>query len=216
MLEIFRKNHRLLSLRHSLKLTFTLFIVLLGLRSYADDAILVVGDSLSAAYNLPSEQGWVHLLSERLKTEQHNYQVINASISGATTSAGLSILPAALTKHQPTIVILGLGGNDGLQGKPLPHIRKQLQKLIELSQNADAKVLLLGIRIPPNLGSKYAEPFFAQYESLSETYETALVPFLLEGIATNSELMMRDGIHPNAEAQALVLDNVWQQLEPLL
>lgn len=178
--------------------------------------ILVLGDSLSAGYGMSERQGWVHLLQQRINEQALDFEVVNASVSGATTSAGLRILPSALSTHQPTFVILELGGNDGLQGKPLAYIKKQLSRLITLSQNSGAKVMITGIRIPPNLGSAYTEPFFAQYAALAQEFDTALVPFLLEGVAENPENMQADGIHPKAEAQATILENVWQELGKIL
>lgn len=179
-------------------------------------SILVLGDSLSAAYNMAPEQGWVYLLQQRVQRENLPIKVINASVSGATTAAGLQILPAALSKHTPQIVVLELGANDGLQGKPLNYIRANLQRLIQLCKNAGAEVLLLGVRIPPNYGDAYALPFFNQYAELADQYELAYLPFFLEGVAGQPDLMMADGLHPRAEAQALILENVWPSLAPLL
>lgn len=182
--------------------------------------ILVVGDSLSAAHNLAAEQGWVALLQERLASPQHNgfqqYQVVNASVGGATTSAALQRLPSLLAEYSPAVVVLEIGGNDGLQGKPVPYITRNLETLIKLSKQHAAKVVLTGIRIPPNLGQRYTEPFFNQYAALAEKYQLALVPFLLEGVATKPELMQADRIHPTAEAQPIILDNLWPILQPLL
>lgn len=179
-------------------------------------SILVLGDSLSAAYNLPSESGWVALVDRKAKDAGYGLNFVNASISGATTAAGLQLLPSLLSEHQPRIVILELGANDGLQGKPLGYIRQNLVRLIQLSKSSGSEVLLLGIRIPPNFGDAYALPFFAQYAELSEEYDTALVPFLLEGVAGNRALMMEDGLHPRAAGQVIISDTVWQVLEPLL
>lgn len=178
--------------------------------------VLVVGDSLSAAYKLSSSQGWVHLLSERISQQKFVASVVNASVSGATTAAGLQILPAALESHKPSIVVLELGANDGLQGKPVSYITRNLRKLIETSQNSGAKVILVGIRLPPNFGPKYTEPFFEQYAALAEEYQLPLVPFLLGGVAGHPDYMMPDGLHPNAAGQPIVLENVWPLIEPLL
>lgn len=178
--------------------------------------ILVMGDSLSAAYKLPVEDGWVYHLQTRLKQQNRDVEVINASVSGATTAAGLQILPDALLVHKPDIVILELGANDGLQGKPVPYITKNLSKLIEIVKADGAKILIVGIKLPPNFGRRYTQPFFAQYEALAQTYQLPLVPFLLEGVAGNRELMQRDGLHPTAEGQPLVLENVWSVLKTLL
>jgi len=182
--------------------------------------ILILGDSLSAAYGIPIEQSWVTLLSQTLEKQfsktNYNYQVRNASISGETTDGGLRSLPALLKKYQPKIVIIELGANDGLRGFPLKTIEQNLSSLIELSQANHAKVLLTGIHIPPNYGQRYATAFHNTFSRLAKRYQTALVPFLLEGIATNSSLMQEDRLHPRAEAQASIKNIVWQQLGPLL
>ncbi len=178
--------------------------------------ILVMGDSLSAAYKLPVEDGWVYHLQARLQQQEWDVEVVNASVSGATTAAGLQILPDALLVHKPDIVILELGANDGLQGKPIPYITKNLSKLIETVKAGGAKILIVGIKLPPNFGRRYTQPFFAQYEALSQTYQLPLVPFLLEGVAGDRELMQNDGLHPTAEGQPLVLENVWPVLQTLL
>ncbi|MFL0800666.1 MAG: arylesterase [Agarilytica sp.] len=178
--------------------------------------ILILGDSLSAAYKLAAEEGWVHLLQERLDRDGLPFSVVNASVSGATTAAGLQILPNALSAHEPAFVLIELGANDGLQGKPVPYISRNLSSLITQSQEAGAKVVLLGIQLPPNFGSRYTQPFFAQYAALAKEFGLPLVPFLLEGVAGNADLMMRDGLHPQAKAQSLVFENVWPVLSPLL
>lgn len=182
--------------------------------------ILVVGDSLSAAYNLAEKEGWVHLLNQRLGGSEDpvlsRYRVVNASVGGATSSAALQRLPALLAAHTPDIVILEIGGNDGLQGKPVPYITRNLEQLIVLSRQAGAQVLLTGIRLPPNFGQRYTDPFFNQYAQLAEKYQLPLVPFLLEGVAGNDALMQQDRIHPTAEAQSRILDNVWPILQKLL
>lgn len=201
------------------------FCVFVSLDTLAEDGsfagsevkIVVMGDSLSAAYYIPLESGWVSLLDQRLQ-KKGNLQVklINSSISGATTAAGLQTLPALLRNEKPQLVILEMGGNDGLQGKPISLITKNLEKLILHARAADAEVLLIGMRLPPNLGSRYTEPFFQQYAQLAEKYHLAYVPFLLEGVAGNAKLMQEDGVHPTEHAQALLLDNVWPTLEKLL
>ncbi len=203
---------------------FALSAALFSPVSTAEDQknILVLGDSLSAAYNMASEQGWVALLQARIRELSESQDdielmnVINASVSGATTAAGLQILPSALTQHQPDIVILGLGANDGLQGKPLNYIRRNLERLIQLCKNSHVKVILLGQRIPPNYGDAYALPFYEQFADLAQSHELAYVPFLLDGVAGHDQLMMSDGLHPKPEAQRRVLDNVWPALRPLL
>lgn len=177
---------------------------------------MVFGDSLSAAYGLEPDQGWVTLLAERLHNRDYPASVANASVSGETTIGGLQRLPAALQAHQPDLVILELGGNDGLRGLPVPQMRSNLQQMIELSQASGAEVLLVGIQIPPNYGPRYTEPFYAQYQELAEQYDLPLLPFLLEGIAENPALMQNDGVHPIADAQIMILDNIWPVLSPML
>ena len=178
--------------------------------------VLVFGDSLSAAYRMDEEQGWVALLQQRVDTNGLDWQVQNASVSGETTSGGLARLPAVLDSTQPDIVILELGGNDGLRGLPVPTIRANLQQMIELSQQAGARVMLVGIQIPPNYGPRYTQPFYDQYQELADQYDTTLIPFLLDGIADQPELMQDDGIHPRAEAQGMIVDIVWPVLLPML
>jgi acyl-CoA thioesterase-1 len=178
--------------------------------------VLVVGDSLSAAYGMEAGRGWVALLQGRIAERGLPHQVVNASISGDTTRGGVSRLPAALERHRPALVVLELGGNDGLRGVPLAETEANLAALIERAQVAGAGVLLAGIQIPPNYGPAYTERFRRIYPSLAERYRVALVPFLLEGVAGEGALMQEDGIHPRAEAQGRILDNVWAELEPLL
>ena len=180
------------------------------------NTILVLGDSLSAAYGIPTEQGWVSLLQKQLDERKSPYQIINASISGETTDGGLRALPALLQRHQPDIVLLELGANDGLRGFPLSTIETNLTKLIQLAHKSDAQVLLIGMRIPPNYGARYAEGFFQLYPKLAQQYQTALLPFLLDGIAIHSELMQDDRLHPKAKAQSLIKDRVLHALESLL
>ncbi|MGQ7289384.1 arylesterase [Vreelandella venusta] len=175
--------------------------------------LLVMGDSLSAAYGIEQEMGWVTLLAERLEDEA---DVINASISGETTSGGAQRLASIIGQQQPDIVLLELGGNDGLRGLPPTQMRSNLASMIEQSQQAGADVLLLGIDIPPNYGQAYRDAFTGVFHSLADEYDVPLVPFLLEDVALNTELMQDDGIHPTAAAQPLILDNVWPALEPLL
>jgi len=155
-------------------------------------------------------------LQEQLKHEELDYHVVNGSVSGETTAGGLARLPAVLNTSKPDLVLLELGGNDGLRGLPVRTIRQNLRQMIELSQAAGARVLLIGIQIPPNYGPRYTEPFYDQYEELAREYGLTLIPFLLEGIAENSTLMQDDGIHPTAEAQPMIVDNVWPVLIDLL
>ncbi|MCA0975318.1 arylesterase [Halomonas denitrificans] len=179
----------------------------------APPTLLVVGDSLSAAYGIEREEGWVALLAQRL---DQRADVVNASISGETTSGGATRLPELLRQHDPDLVLLELGGNDGLRGLPPAQMSANLESMIERSQQSGAEVLLLGIDIPPNYGDAYREAFTGVFRELSQRHQVPLVPFLLEGVALTPELMQDDGIHPTAEAQPIMLDNVWPALSPLL
>lgn len=185
-------------------------------RGDEDKTVLVFGDSLSASYGIEEEQGWVNLLSEKLRQAQSPYSVINASVSGETSTGGLSRLPAALAEFQPSVVILELGGNDGLRGLPLATLQSNLEEMVSLSQRAGAKVLLAGIQIPPNYGPRYTEPFYALFGDIAESEQLPFVPFLIDGIPQQPELMQNDGVHPRAEAQHMILDNVWPVLAPML
>jgi acyl-CoA thioesterase-1 len=179
--------------------------------------ILVFGDSLSAGFGLTRvEQGWAALLQTRLKGQDYGYQVVNASVSGETTAGGLARLPRALMLHQPKIVILELGGNDGLRGLPIAQMRANLGRMIDLASASGAKVLLLGIRMPPNYGPEYTEQFRSCYSDLARDKKLPLVPFLLNDIAQFPDLMQADGIHPNELGQPKLLANVWPSLKPLL
>ena len=178
--------------------------------------ILVVGDSLSAGYGLSAGEGWVDLLTKKLAREKIAAQVINASISGETTTGGLSRLPAALKLHKPSMVIIELGANDGLQGLPLTQTRKNLLQMIQLSKAGKAKVLLIGIQIPPNYGKTYTQGFAANYTELAKQEKTALLPFLLAPIATDRKYFQADQKHPTAAGQIKVRDHVWPVLKPLL
>lgn len=178
--------------------------------------ILIVGDSLSAGYGLKVEEGWVSLLQRRLDAEGYGYRLVNASVSGETTGGGLARLPRALDRHRPEIVVIALGGNDGLRGLPVTELRGNLRSMLQLSRAAGAGVVLAGIRIPSNYGPQYTEKFFAVYAELARAEGVALVPFLLEGIALREDLFQDDGIHPSAAAQPRLLDNLWPALKPLL
>jgi acyl-CoA thioesterase I len=178
--------------------------------------ILVFGDSLSAALGIRPEQGWVALLVQRLQTQGYGYQVVNASVSGETSAGGLERLPRSLQLHAPDIVILELGANDGLRGLPVNVMRDNLARMVQLSQAAGARVLLVGIRIPPNYGPRYTAEFERVFPDLANQYHLPLVPFLLEKVALVPDLMQADGMHPNARGEAPVLDTVWPYLEPLL
>jgi len=174
--------------------------------------LLVLGDSLSAAYGIPRELGWVALLQQKLP----NFHVVNAGISGDTTDNGVARLPALLQKHQPAVVVIELGGNDGLRGFQIQRIRDNLAQLVLLCQHANAKVLLVGMKIPPNYGLHYTSDFYENYTETARKYSVPLVPFILQGVATRPELMQDDGIHPRAEAQPKLLENIWPYLQPLL
>jgi acyl-CoA thioesterase-1 len=178
--------------------------------------ILVLGDSLSAAYGLPREKGWVTLLEERLSARKFNYRVVNASISGETSAGGASRIEALLRQHRPQILILALGANDGLRGLPIEQLETNLEVIIRAARRSDTKVLLAGMHLPPNFGPAYTRRFTAVYAELARRHRTAFVPFLLEGFADRPEYFLADGIHPNAAAQPLILDRVWQALAPLL
>jgi len=183
----------------------------------AEGAILVVGDSLSSGYGLPDEQqSWVALLERRLAELGYGHEVINASISGDTTAGGLARLPALLEQHDPVIVILELGGNDGLRGLPVATMRGHLEQMIRLAKDGGAKVLLTGIKMPPNYGPAYTQAFERVYPELAAAHDVPLVSFLLEGVALDRSLMQADGVHPNVAGHAVMFENVWDVLEDLL
>jgi acyl-CoA thioesterase-1 len=182
----------------------------------AQPVVLIVGDSLSAGYGLAIHENWPSLLQDRLAASGYPHRVVNASISGDTTSGGLARLPGALERNSPSVVLIGLGGNDGLRAIPIAEIRRNLSRMIQLSENAGAAVLLAGIHIPPNYGPAYTQAFHNIYHELAEEYGVGLVPFILDGVALDPELMQDDGIHPTAAAQPVIIDNVWPALEPLL
>ncbi|SFW31792.1 acyl-CoA thioesterase-1 [Pseudomonas sp. NFACC19-2] len=178
--------------------------------------LLVVGDSISAAFGLDSRQGWVALLEKRLEEEGFEHSVVNASISGDTSAGGAARLSALLAEHKPELVIIELGGNDGLRGQPPAQLQQNLASMVEKSQQAGAKVLILGMRLPPNYGARYTTAFAEVFSKVAEESGSALVPFVLEGIGGVPSMMQPDGIHPTAEAQPVLLDNVWPTLKPLL
>ena len=178
--------------------------------------VLVLGDSLSAAHNIRVEDGWVHLLDARLGEMVPKWTVINASISGETSLSGRNRLRALLKKYHPAVVVIELGANDGLRGLPLPALHDNLAAMIDMAQQASARVLLLGIELPVNYGPQYRDGLRAIYAGLARTRHVALVPFLLDGIALDPALMQDDGLHPVASAEPRVLDIVWKQLQPLL
>jgi acyl-CoA thioesterase-1 len=197
--------------RFLLLITLTLTASLVNAKT-----ILVMGDSLSAAYNMPAKQGWVALLDKRLEQASHSHRIINASISGDTTSGGLARLPQALQSYQPDIVILALGANDGLRALPLANMKQNLTEMINLTELQGSQVLLAGMQLPPNYGPYYTNRFKAIYQELAAQHAIPLVPFFLEDVGGVDALIQSDGLHPNAKAQSIILDNVWTHLEPLL
>jgi acyl-CoA thioesterase-1 len=174
-----------------------------------------MGDSLSAGYGIKLEEGWVNLLQQEL-AKKKQAKIVNASVSGETSSGGLARLPALLNQHKPNIVIIELGGNDGLRGQPIKILQENLQTMINLSQTSGAKIILIGMQIPTNYGARYTTQFKGTYGMLAEKNKITLVPFLLEGVATHSELIQNDGIHPTAAAQPLIVKNVLPILLPLI
>jgi acyl-CoA thioesterase-1 len=178
--------------------------------------ILVYGDSLSAAYGISQDRGWVSLLEARLKGEKRNYSVANASISGETTSGGVSRFKQVLESHKPAITIIELGANDGLRGLPVAQMRKNLDTMIAQARAAGSKVLLVGVKMPPNYGPDYNRAFEAAYLELAREHKTALVPFFFEGFADKREFYQQDNLHPTAAAQPILLENVWKALKPML
>ena len=195
-----------------------LILIFTGLPANADaPTILVFGDSISAGYGLAHvEQGWVGMLRAKLKDEGYGYQVVNASVTGETTAGGLARLPRALALHRPQVVILELGGNDGLRALPIDQMRSNLGRMVDLSVDSGAQVLVLGMRIPPNYGPEFTEKFFAVFADVARDKKARLVPFLLNDIALSPNLMQADGVHPNELGQPKLLDNVWPGLRPLL
>lgn len=178
--------------------------------------VLVWGDSLSAGYGLRAQQSWPSLLGERISAARLPHKVVNASISGETTAGGLARLPAALETHKPSVVVIELGANDGLRGLPVRAMAANLQAMIDASRKAEAQVLLVGMRMPPNYGPDYTTRFEASFRDLAKANRLRLVPFMMEGFADQRHYFQADGIHPVAEAQPLILDTIWRELKPLL
>ncbi|MEZ7923373.1 MAG: arylesterase [Acinetobacter towneri] len=179
--------------------------------------IMIVGDSLSAGYGIQPQQGWVHLLQKRLEQQYpKQHKVVNASVSGETTSGALARLPKLLQTHRPDVVVIELGGNDGLRGQPPQMIQKNLANLIQHSQKAKAKVVIFGMKMPPNYGSAYSKAFENNYKVVSQQYKVKLLPFFMEGIAGNKQLMQKDLIHPNAKAQPILLNNAYPYIKGAL
>jgi acyl-CoA thioesterase-1 len=182
----------------------------------AAPTILVYGDSLSAAYGIPRESGWVALLAQRLQADKSAYQIVNASVSGETSAGGLTRLPALLAAHRPQLTLLELGANDGLRGLPLAQTARNLESMITLAEKQGGRVLLVGMQLPPNYGPAYASQFQSLFTQVAKKKNVRLVPFLLAGLGTQAESFQADGLHPTAQAQPVLLDNVWRQLEPML
>jgi acyl-CoA thioesterase-1 len=178
--------------------------------------LLVFGDSLSAGYGIDASAGWVSLLDKRLRAEGYGYRVVNASVSGETTTGGLSRLPRALAVHRPALVILELGANDGLRGLPLTTTRANLEQMLQACQRAGVRVLLLGMKMPPNYGPRYTTGYERLFSDLARIYRVPMLPFFLDGVALNPTLIQADGLHPTAAAQPRLLQNVWTALAPLL
>jgi acyl-CoA thioesterase-1 len=190
--------------------------LLLITQQAAAQTLLVVGDSISAGLGLDTSQGWVNLLDKRLKEQGFDYRVVNASISGDTTAGGLARLPALLSEQKPKLVVIELGGNDGLRGMAPAQLQQNLSGMVEQSQKAGAKVILLGMRLPPNYGQRYTDAFAKVFDSVADEQKIPLVPFFLEGVGGVQDMMQADGIHPAVAAQPKLLDNVWPTLKPLL
>lgn len=182
----------------------------------AAPAILVFGDSLSAAYGIRQQDGWVTLLQQRLQQQRLDYTVVNASISGETSSGGAARIAATLSTHKPAIVIVELGANDGLRGLPLKQMADNLGAIVRAAQKTGGQVLLIGMRLPPNYGPQYTQEYEKAFADLARRHKTAFVPFLLEAIAAKREYTQDDNLHPTAAAQPLILETVWKGLAPLL
>jgi len=197
------------------KLLITLALLGCGL-AHASPTLLVFGDSLSAAYGIGQQAGWVALLQERLRQKRLDYTVVNASVSGETTSGGAARIGAALATYQPAIVVVALGANDGLRGLPLGQMRRNLAVILTAAQKSGSRVLLVGMKMPPNYGPKYTQDFEQAYIALARQFKCTLAPFLLEGVTGKRELFLDDNLHPTAQAQPVILENVWKQLAPML
>ena len=192
-----------------------IFLVM-PMRSVFANTILVIGDSISSAYGMPVNQGWVALLQQRLRSEQLPYEVVNLSISGDTSANALNRLPQTLEQHQPRILLLEIGGNDGLRGLSLAQMQQNIESMIGLASSKEIRVMLLGIQLPPNYGSHYTNQFNDIYRQLAEQHQITLLPSIVNGIGDDPRLMQADGIHPNAQAQPMMLELVWPKLLELL
>lgn len=224
MIDYMTRSQIKANLRHSVTVVFGLCLYFFSCISISQthastQRLLVMGDSLSAAFNIPLEKSWVSLLEKRLSAsgDSNAWEVINASISGETSSGGLARLPDLLRTHEPDIVILELGANDGLQARPTRQIKANLQRMLTVISDSGAKSILIGMQIPDNYGPIYQRSFMTVFSELAaDNSQTVLVPFLLENVATRKELMQADGLHPRADAQPLILNNIWPVLEPLV
>ena len=192
------------------------FLCLLCKSAYTSEKILIFGDSLSSGYGISIEDSWPELLTKKIKKRKSILSVINRSISGETTSGGIRRLPKLLSKISPHIVIIELGANDALRGLPLSQTKKNLKKMVELSKRNGAKPLIIGMRIPPNYGKAYSEKFFNIFKQVAYEKKIAIVPFMFEGFAENRDYFLADQIHPNEKAQRKILENIWEELEPLI
>ncbi|CAA9891307.1 multifunctional acyl-CoA thioesterase I and protease I and lysophospholipase L1 [Candidatus Methylobacter favarea] len=198
-----------------IRLFFAVIIALMSMTVMAK-SIVVLGDSISAEYGIEVGRGWVSLVQNKLKEKNSGYAVHNESISGDTTAGGLARIDKVLARHQPEIVLLELGGNDGLRGIPPKVMKNNLAEIVRRAQKADAKVLLLAMKIPPNYGKRYVDMFYDVYPQLSAELDIPYIPFILEDVALIKELMQQDGLHPNLKAQQIIADKVWPHLMPLL
>ncbi|MEQ3515543.1 arylesterase [Pseudoalteromonas sp. BZB3] len=203
-------------LREFLKLAVFLAFLLISSTSFAKDKIMIIGDSLSAGYGLEQEQAWVYLLQNKYKQEQSDIEIINTAISGQTTDNAILKIDAWLQAHKPTHVLVELGGNDGIRGFPVKILRKNLTTLVEKSQAAGAKVAVMAIQIPPNLGPRYTKMFADTYKKVTDTTDSYLMPYFMVEIATDKLLMMQDNLHPNAEAQPIIRDFMYREFNTWL
>lgn len=206
----------MLAILKKLSLVFIVTLAASGSAYSAPKTILVLGDSLSAEYGIARGAGWVALLEQKLKAENIPAKVVNASISGETTIGGRTRLPALLDQHKPNIVVIELGANDGLRGLPVASAEGNLRAMVDMAQKKNAKVMLVGMRMPPNYGRAYTESFFNMFKKISSDTKSPLVPFMLEGVADKPSLFQQDRLHPLAAAHPIILNNIWPQFAPLV
>ncbi len=203
-------------LRCIYKILFTGALLLATVPIFAGNTILILGDSLSSGYGISEGKSWVDLIKKQLSDKKYNYQIINLSIAGHTTSDGLEQLPEALAQYKPEITIIELGGNDGLRGIQITAIKENLQQAINLAKKAHSKILLVGVRIPPNYGPQYTQQFHDNYLNLAKENNIAIVPYILANVDDRNDLISEDRIHPNEKAQPIVMNNIWKELNKLL